>query len=351
MTHTLSFLASSILKEVVATSGLLPWWDDHVAQWPRVLINHHVGDKVPPVVGSGSIKSKLFQQQIQFLKRRYRFLSWEEYKQITPLSAEATGTILLTFDDGFRESWLAAEELASQGIGSLFLINTRSVDNAYVPFIGQFYFLSKKENGKFLIPLWKSLSRGQRRPFAETRRLCFEEFGLEKVVGPLEEGLAGFGISSAELAHQYDIFISLEQIRRKSSLVEIGNHSHSHYVLSHLKKAEILEDYQLSTTLLQKMLGAVPECFAYPFGVPGIHFNEECLRLLRTTGGYPYIFAASSDHGAHPGAPYEIDRISISGTRESQILGAASQVSPRQCWRWIASRGNIRRNLEQESHR
>ena len=72
------------------------------------------------------------------------------------------------------------------------------------------------------------------------------------------------------------------QIRQGNDLIEIGNHSHSHHILSKLTSAELEEDLRISHRLLQEPMHREPEAFAYPFGIPGEHFNLECEKCAAT---------------------------------------------------------------------
>src|SRR5258708_2389989 len=101
----------------------------------------------------------MFQARVSSLFRKSigsaGFLTWQEYKEALLLARKTERTILLTFDDGFESSWQVAEQLALQHqIPAVFFLNTRVLDNAYTPWMIQYYFLRSQGSGKFLEPLW-----------------------------------------------------------------------------------------------------------------------------------------------------------------------------------------------------
>jgi peptidoglycan/xylan/chitin deacetylase (PgdA/CDA1 family) len=328
---------SSLLEKTVTLSGLLPWWEEHITCWPRVIFYHYVGNEAPPFLGSAALRKDVFLKQIAALRRRYRFLTWSEYKEALVSPRNAKRSILLSFDDGFQSSWAALEELAHERqIPAAFFVNTAVLDNAYAPWTVQYYFLRGEANGKFLEPLWKSISNGKPLSPAAARTRCHECFSIRTVVTPIGEGLAKFGMTPAELAQRYQLYVASADIPRRNNIIEIGNHSHSHYILSKLSDAELDQDLRSSDEILTRLLGTEPESFAYPFGIPGIHFDERCQQNLRAIGAYPYIFSAIDSLGAS--SPNNIGRICLDNADPRDVIGDAAKVTPRALKNWLSHR-------------
>src|SRR5437879_344390 len=105
---------SSLLKRGVILSGLQPWWERRITPWPRVILYHYVGAESRPFLREIALKKDRFLEQISALRQRYRFLTWQEYKEALASPRKATRSILLTFDDGFQSSWTTAQELATE---------------------------------------------------------------------------------------------------------------------------------------------------------------------------------------------------------------------------------------------
>jgi peptidoglycan/xylan/chitin deacetylase (PgdA/CDA1 family) len=322
---------SSLLKKGIISSGLLPWWEERITPWPRVIFYHYVGTDSSSFLREIALKKDRFLEQISALRQRYRFLTWEEYKEALASPKKVKHSILLTFDDGFRSTWDVVDELATEHqIPAVFFVNARVLDNAYAPWMIQYYFLRSESDGRFLEPLWKSISGGVPLSPDAARNRCHERFSLGSVVEPIEEGLAQFGMTPAELAQRYQLYMSSANMLKKSDLIEIGNHSHSHFILSKLNDSELEEDLRSSHEILKKLLGTEPECFAYPFGIPGVHFDKRCLRRLRAIGSYPYIFSATDKD--------ETGRVCLDNVHARQVVGTVAKVTPRTLKYWLTHR-------------
>jgi peptidoglycan/xylan/chitin deacetylase (PgdA/CDA1 family) len=155
------------------------------------------------------------------------------------------------------------------------------------------------------------------------------------VVKPIEEGLAKFGITPGELAQQYQLYVASVDVLARSHLIEIGNHSHSHYILSKLSDAELDEDLRRSHEILRKLLGNEPECFAYPFGIPEAHFDERCSRRLRAISAYPYIFSARNSLSLRTCWLNAKDRVCLDNVNVRDVVGAVAKVTPRTLKDWL----------------
>jgi peptidoglycan/xylan/chitin deacetylase (PgdA/CDA1 family) len=329
---------SSLLKKGVHLSGLSRWWENHITPWPRAIFYHYVGNEAPSFVTDIAVGRDIFLQHVSVLRRHYRFLTWPEYKDALASPKDAKRCLLLTFDDGFASTWSTMNDLATEeGIPSVFFVNTRVFDNAYAPWTIQYYFLREQANGRFLDPLWKSISNGAAMSTAATRRRCHARFSLRNVVEPIEEGLAKFGLTPAELAQRYRLYVDAADVRKRNHLVAIGNHSHSHYILSKLSDEELEHDLRASHEFLLQLLGADPDCFAYPFGVPGEHFNERSLSALRSIGRYPYILSAI-DTIAGPSDRNNIGRACFDKLKPGEVVGATAKITPRALKQWIFGR-------------
>ena len=231
-----------------------------------------------------------------------------------------------------------AEELATeQQIPAVFFVNTRVLNSTYAPWTIQYYFL-RSQGGKFLEPLWKSISMGTALSPEAARKRCHERFSLRSVVEPIEEGLAKFGMTPAELAARHWLYMASADISKRNNLIEIGNHSHSHYILSKLTDSELDEDLGSSHEILRAMLGEEPQCFAPPFGIPGVHFDERCLRRLRVISSYTYIFSATDRELRKVSKLGEKGRICLDNVHIREVVGTVAKVTPRAFQHWLLPR-------------
>ena len=318
---------SNVLKRTVVSLGLLRWWEQHVTPWPRVLLYHYVADESPSFLHNVTVTKQNFLEQISTLQKRYHFLTWSEFRDTLESPSAADRGVLLTFDDGFRTSWEVANELASERqIPAVFFVNTRVLDNAYSPWMIQHYFL-RTQAARALEPLWKSISGGKPLSAGDARHRTHQCFGLKEVVEPIEQGLANVGMSPEDLAQKYRLYISSNAIRSRNHLITIGNHSHSHYILTKLREDDLEAELRTSHNILNGLLDSTAECFAYPFGVPGEHFDARCMAALRQIGSYPYIFSGIDT--VAPNHLSEIRRVCLDKVPGDQVLANVARISPR----------------------
>ena len=328
---------SSLFKRSVTACGLLPFWEGRITRWPCCILYHVIGDGFPAFIQKDATPRHVFDEQLRLLKKRYHFLTWSEYKEVCDNPKESKRTMLLTVDDGFRKTWEVLQEIASDhGVPSVSFVNTRTLNNAYLPWHTQYYFLQSEGGEKFLDPLWKSIGRPSSP--ADTRKHLHLNFDLVKVVAPIEEGLKSYGTTPAEVAERFALFIGVEDLKSRGSLMAVGDHSHSHYTLGRLSDGELDADLALSHALLAQILGQSPEAFAPPFGGQIVPFDTRCLNRLRRQAEYPYIFSAhESAHKATIHA-WERNRLSFEKMDPRDVVASASQVSPRYLRKWLAGR-------------
>jgi peptidoglycan/xylan/chitin deacetylase (PgdA/CDA1 family) len=91
---------------------------DSVLKVPRGFIRPIIYHDIP------SESLDIFNQQIQFIKKQYRFISANEFQQMKEGDVPVkSGNILLTFDDGFKSQRLVAEKILNPlGIKAIFFI-------------------------------------------------------------------------------------------------------------------------------------------------------------------------------------------------------------------------------------
>lgn len=100
----------------------------------------------------------------------------------------------------------------------------------------------------------------------------------------------------------------------RHSNVHLGNHSNRHIELAAMDAADAEDEIRSSTAHFSSVFGATRH-FAFPYGTPGVSYDEGHVRLLRSLG-YEYIwstqplgFARGSEHDI------TIPRIAVNGLR------------------------------------
>lgn len=100
------FLKSALLNAYYVGSQPVRWWNDRQARADSrapavILFYHRVADDV---LNGWSMTNELFVRQIEWLERRFEFVSLEEAQRRIWSGINARPTVSITFDDGYAEN-------------------------------------------------------------------------------------------------------------------------------------------------------------------------------------------------------------------------------------------------------
>ena len=235
------------------------WWRPAVDdRHPRILMYHMIRPRLP-----GGRFNKLrvaperFEQQLRYLTEHgwhFAFLS-----ELADL-ADTSKTVVLTFDDGFRDNYLAAHPLLAKygAKATLFLVVDRFDRD------------------------WSTTKKAHH----DSGELLREE-----------------KLSDAELRKMLD-----------SGLWELGAHTLTHALLPDLSGAEHRHEVAESKTAIEARFDTDVTAFAYPFGI----YTEDEVAAVAEAG---YRFAVTTDAGISTDVEaeaLELKRVKISG-KEGQL--------------------------------
>ena len=230
------------------------WWRPAVDErHPRILMYHMIRPRLP-----GGRFNKLrvaperFEQQLRYLAEhgwRFAFLS-----ELADL-ADTSKTVVLTFDDGFRDNYLAAHPLLAKygAKATLFLVVDRFDRD------------------------WSTTKKAHH----DSGELLREE-----------------KLSDAELRKMLD-----------SGLWELGAHTLTHALLPDLSDAERRQEVAGAKTAIEARFDTDVTAFAYPFGI----YTEDEVAAVAEAG---YRFAVTTDAGISTDVEaeaLELKRVKISG--------------------------------------
>lgn len=249
-------LAAALLAgaALLALSCRYAWWRRAVdLSRPRILMYHMIR---PPLRGGRfnklRVAPKAFERQLDFLVAKgWRFAFLSELAEIQ----DEEKVVVLTFDDGFRDNYLAAHPLLAKygAKATLFLVVDR---------FGRDWSTTKKAHH-------------------DSGELMRED-----------------KLTDAEIAAMLD-----------SGVWELGAHTVTHALLPNLDDAERQREVEGAKTLIEERFGTSVASFAYPFGI----YGAEDVATAAEAG---YRFAVTTDAGisADPQAePLALKRIKVSG--------------------------------------
>lgn len=168
------------------------------------------------------VSPKNFKSQLKELKKKYRFITPDEFGDSILNKIILKNTALITFDDGYLDNLSTALPILElEQIPVLFFISTG-------------FLLSQKHY------FWDKFKNNQNRP-----------------------------MNSKELTKMF-----------KSKYVYIGAHTHNHLHLVNLTYAQQEQEILKSKNILEKLLNYKIKYFSYPFGHPE-YFNQDSINIVR----------------------------------------------------------------------
>jgi peptidoglycan/xylan/chitin deacetylase (PgdA/CDA1 family) len=211
--------------------------------------------------------------QVSWLKRRYRFVTIDEFCQ----AKHRRGMAAVTFDDGYKSAVNdALPVLQSLDVPCTIFVNT--------------FALEKKTfwRHKVVYIMQNGLVEDCARSFLRTRTLTDGFYrdlkhptNNSKVV---EEEVDAFLASGGLEVDDCDHLMDDRSWFRRHPLVWYGNHSHNHYVLSSLSRQEQVEEIGKTKAVIASIPGIqTSEVFSLPFG-EAHHLNEDTLAVVKECG-------------------------------------------------------------------
>jgi peptidoglycan/xylan/chitin deacetylase (PgdA/CDA1 family) len=290
-----------------------------------IILNYHrIGNarQTPYDSGLFSCTSEELSWQVEWLKRRFSIVTLDQALEI--VHGESTperNSVLLTFDDGYRDNYdQAFLALRKQQVSGTFFLPTAFVGTGLLPWWDQIAFIvkgSKKSRIILSYPEPRALTiTGQHR--ARSIRSILDLFKSPKTTNAelfISELAKACG-SKRVTDERHRCFLTWDEAREmQRDGMCFGSHTHSHEILSKLPYERQVEELEASKAILDRELGGSTETLAYPVGSPDT-FSADTFRALRTAR---YRTAFSFYSGVNqPGhiQPFNVLRASV--THESR---------------------------------
>ena len=200
-------------------------------------------------------------------------------------------SVLITFDDGFRNNLFAAEILHELGMTALFFVLSDTIDSDFKPWYLRFaHIMSTRRNPSCTAP-WgeanfdNTLARRRWLAAAKEHLLASTPVERDRLLNELAKQLDCPPIDLADEDYRY---LGADDLRRMRALgMAVGGHSASHDNLMRCSDAELHHEMIESSERLAAASGGDVEYFSYPDG----RYDERVLQISR--GRYRMAFAAS----------------------------------------------------------
>ncbi len=279
---------------------------------------HRIGDSAlcPFDRNSFSCTAEQFDLHLRVLRSRFELINLERlsYYIAHPHRVRAP-LALLTFDDGYRDNFtLAFPILQRYSVPAAFFLPTGFIAGQHLPWWDQIAWLLRHcrrpqirfpgtEEALPLSPasLEASIRRALR--LAKTNR----KFSFSELLDRLREAC---GLDPPPPDELRTLFMNWDEVRslRKAGM-DIGSHSHSHEILSHLSIERQRQELGRSREILQAHLGEPVRALAYPVG--GLSSYTPETKAVARSVGYELAFNFVPAVNRFPiQDPYAITRLS-----------------------------------------
>ena len=254
-----------------------------------ILLYHRVADTVDDPLRL-SVSQRAFEEQLDVLVATRRVVTLEQ------VAAEReSGTLALTFDDGYRDNaTAAAPALALRRLPWTLFASTGHVEQGRAFWWDEVTHAFATARAPVAAELRLALpggSRAWRVASPTTRRrargaLLAALQGLDPdAIAAAVGNLRRWAGSETEAGAPPMIPMSTEELRGlAASGVAIGAHTRTHRGLAYASVEDQRAEIVGSRDDLERWLGKPPTSFSYPFGVPGADLNATTMRIVRETG-------------------------------------------------------------------
>lgn len=272
-------------------------WSTNLFGSPAVILLYHRVLDLVPDPQQMAVHPDNFYEQVAFLKKRYHVATTEEFTDHLKRKKKfSRGTVLITFDDGYRDNFqYALPILESLDAQALFFITTSFLDtgrelwwddlerillgtktkpHALALHIGQEKHRYDTSNEKTLWEIYALLQ--------ERLRLSHPDL-IASVIKQLQLWAALPEDGREE--HRLMNFQELKQMGC-SPAAAIGCHTHRHAAIGVLEPGEQRQEILQSKQVLEGILDKPVRHFSYPFGSRKMlgsrrYYNRDSLRIVK----------------------------------------------------------------------
>jgi peptidoglycan/xylan/chitin deacetylase (PgdA/CDA1 family) len=281
-----------------------------------VLCYHRVGTGGIPLFSE--LPAKIFEEQMQFLRRRYRVISLDELCEEMERPTRNGDAVAVTFDDGYRDLFTyALPVLRNYQIPATIFLPAISIETGEVPWYDRIFLMVRvfpKDDLEITLdrPRIFRLASRTARLQAATEIIQYlrtlPDWRRREHCQDLEKQV----ILPSEVLR--DRMLTWDQIRAMCRAgISFGSHTMTHPVVSQLTEAQLESELAESKRLLEQRIASPIRHFAFPFGQPA-DCGKAALPVLARLG---YRSAATTVEGTNAAGEklYALRRTQIGNER------------------------------------
>jgi len=249
-----------------------------------VLMYHRVNDTRDPFFPA--LPSSTFRSQVEYLARRYRIDTLEHVAEWLADGAPGPARVAITIDDGYPDTHdVVLPILQELGVPATVFLATSPPETGSPLWLDRVRHLFKHTQRGAIAVAALGLNGvalgGERERVKVMKRLARRLKHLP--ARALDEAMAELE-SELEVSDVPPTPLTWEQVRAMArGPIQLGGHTHTHYLLSTLEDAELASEIARSLDLIGERVGGRPTTFAYPNGEPA-DFDERAKDQLRALG-------------------------------------------------------------------
>jgi peptidoglycan/xylan/chitin deacetylase (PgdA/CDA1 family) len=297
---------------------------------------HRIGD--PEVCefdrGVYSCSAARFREHLVLLTERFEFVDITRLLRLRNSRPPRKPLALITFDDGYEDNYeLAFPILKEFGLTAAFFIPTAFIGGSRLPWWDEVAWSLRNATAE------RIRLEGARDDFElGPERLEHSIFAILELVKvrariPMDEQVMEIREVSRPAGSMQAagarLFLNREQLREmRRAGMDIGSHTHSHRILSHLDGDSQREELEESKAILEELLDEPVPAVAYPVGTSSAYSPETC-RIAESLGyriGFNFI---GKSNRLPMTRPFDVHRFSADGHLEVDELRIKT------CFQWL----------------
>jgi peptidoglycan/xylan/chitin deacetylase (PgdA/CDA1 family) len=301
-----------------------------------IVLCYHRVSEVTTDCWQNVISPDNFRKHLELIKKYYQPASLGELVQsIENGTLPDRRTVIITFDDGYSSNLKYACPLLTEfKIPAIFYINTYTLENDTLFWWDELQNILIDIPKQLDVPSQLVLSNELALPYRTSVQKAYSFSILHKILKSLDSSTRSRVLFTLKEQVGEHLPLSLIKEREpiskngvktlaKSSLFEIGGHSHSHQALSLLSLDTQRFEIQENKKRLEKIIGRTVEHFSYPFG-GNDDFDENTIDLLKACG-YKSAVTTQRQPLRLGGNLYRIPRISVKNWGGGEFKNKLSQ--------------------------
>ncbi|HZL27452.1 MAG TPA: polysaccharide deacetylase family protein [Acidobacteriaceae bacterium] len=284
-----------------------------------ILNYHRIGDaaKTPYDSGTFSCTVDELDWQVSYLKRRFPIVTLEQAADIVHgRSAPLKTSVLITFDDGYRDNYDAAFPVfVKHQVSASFFLPTSYIGTGYLPWWDLIAYIVKTSCESRIALAYPESAEFDLTPARRARSVMeilklFKRPSMtdaERFISELEAACGS--TRPAESAER--CFLNWDEAREmQRGGMCFGSHTHTHEILGKLSLARQTEELQTSREILERELDRTIDTLAYPVGKLDTFSADTFTALRNARYETAFSFYSGVNHPGHI-QPFDVLRCSV----------------------------------------